>query len=269
MGGLIRYRCTGATTARLSRTLATVRATLAASTALRVAGRAGPRGAVGSMSHHAQTAPVTASVAVSSPAARRLFIRSYGLIRLYGSRMSGIRQKRLSELTDVLLSITATRGLDQVSVREVAAAAGVSIGTVQHYFATKDEMLVFAFREVVERTRTRLAGIDAGTGPRPALGAALRELLPLDQARLAECRVYLAFAARAATSPALAAVQRETLSAIYADLEQALTAAAARHPGPAPDTVVEARLLLAVVDGLVFDAVSAPGTLTPADMEAA
>src|SRR5215469_3241598 len=197
MGGLIRYRCTGATTARLSRTLATVRATLAASTALRVAGRAGPRGAVGSMSHHAQTAPVTASVAVISPAARRLFIR------LYGSRMSGIRQKRLSELTDVLLSITATRGLDQVSVREVAAAAGVSIGTVQHYFATKDEMLVFAFRQVVERTRARVAGIDAGAGPRQALGAALRELLPLDQPRLAECRVYLAFAARAATSPRL------------------------------------------------------------------
>jgi len=183
--------------------------------------------------------------------------------------MSGIRQKRLSELTDVLLSITATRGLDQVSVREVAAAAGVSIGTVQHYFATKDEMLVFAFRQVVERTRARVAGIDAGAGPRQALGAALRELLPLDQPRLAECRVYLAFAARAATAPALAAVQRETLSAIYVELEQALGAAATAQNGrPALDTGLEARLLLAVADGLMFDAVSAPGTLTTAELEA-
>jgi AcrR family transcriptional regulator len=184
--------------------------------------------------------------------------------------MSEIRQKRRSELTDVLLSITATRGLDQVSVREVAAAAGVSIGTVQHYFATKDEMLVFAFRQVVQRTRARVAGIDAGTGPRRALGAALRELLPLDQARLAECRVYLAFAARAATAPALAAVQQETLSTILADLQQALSAATtARGRGPALDVALEARLLLAVVDGLMFDAVSAPGTVTPAELEAA
>ena len=184
--------------------------------------------------------------------------------------MGEIRQKRRSELTDVLLSITATRGLDQVSVREVASAAGVSIGTVQHYFATKDQMLLFAFRQVVERTRARVAGIDAGAGPRQALGAALRELLPLDQPRLAECRVYLAFAARAATSPALAAVQQETLSAIHADLQQVLTAATtARTRRTATDTVVEARLLLAVVDGLMFDAVSAPGTLTPADLEAA
>jgi AcrR family transcriptional regulator len=184
--------------------------------------------------------------------------------------MGEIRQHRRAQLTDALLSITATRGLDQVSVREVASAAGVSIGTVQHYFATKDEMLVFAFRQVVERTRARVAGIDARTGPRRALGAALRELLPLDQTRLAECRVYLAFAARAATSPALAAVQAETLCAIHAELQQALSATAtARHRAPAPDTALQARLLLAVADGLMLDAVSAPGTLTPADLEAA
>ena len=184
--------------------------------------------------------------------------------------MGEVQQIRRTQLTDALLSITATRGLDQVSVREVASAAGMSIGTVQHYFATKDQMLLFAFRQVVERTRARVAGIDAGAGPRQALGAALRELLPLDQPRLAECRVYLAFAARAATSPALAAVQQETLSAIHADLQQVLTAATtARTRRTATDTVVEARLLLAVVDGLMFDAVSAPGTLTPADLEAA
>ena len=184
--------------------------------------------------------------------------------------MGEVQQIRRTQLTDALLSITATRGLDQVSVREVASAAGVSIGTVQHYFATKDQMLLFAFRQVVERTRARVAGIDAGAGPRQALGAALRELLPLDQPRLAECRVYLAFAARAATSPALAAVQQETLSAIHADLQQVLTAATtARTRRTATDTVVQARLLLAVVDGLMFDAVSAPGTLTPADLEAA
>ena len=184
--------------------------------------------------------------------------------------MGEVQQIRRTQLTDALLSITATRGLDQVSVREVASAAGVSIGTVQHYFATKDQMLLFAFRQVVERTRARVAGIDAGAGPRQSLGAALRELLPLDQPRLAESRVYLAFAARAATAPALAAVQQETLSAIHADLQQVLTAATtARTRRTATDTVVEARLLLAVVDGLMFDAVSAPGTLTPADLEAA
>ena len=45
--------------------------------------------------------------------------------------MGEVQQIRRTQLTDALLSITATRGLDQVSVREVASAAGVSIGTVQ------------------------------------------------------------------------------------------------------------------------------------------
>ncbi|MFI1363357.1 TetR family transcriptional regulator C-terminal domain-containing protein [Streptomyces griseochromogenes] len=125
-------------------------------------------------------------------------------------------------------------------------------------------MLVFAFRQVVERTRARVAGLDARTGPREALSAALRELLPLDEDRLAECRVYVAFAARAATSPELAAVRRETPAAIRAELRQTLSVLPAPPRGPRPDPEVEARLLLAVVDGLLFDAVSAPGTLSRA-----
>ncbi|MFC5183557.1 TetR/AcrR family transcriptional regulator [Actinomadura harenae] len=172
------------------------------------------------------------------------------------------------ELADALLGIAATRGLDQVSVREVAAAAGVSIGTVQHYFGTKDAMLVFAFRHVVRRTRARVARIDPRLPPRRRLGLALRELLPLDAERTAECRVYLAFAARAATSPGLAAVQEETLTAIRADLRQALAGTAGADHGRAT-LETEARLLLAVVDGLMFDAVTAPGTLAPAELEAA
>ncbi|HEY5990899.1 MAG TPA: TetR family transcriptional regulator C-terminal domain-containing protein [Streptosporangiaceae bacterium] len=40
------------------------------------------------------------------------------------------------------------------------------------------------------------------------------------------------------------------------------------HRWPALVADLEARLLLAVVDGLMFDAVTAPGTLSPAQLEA-
>ena len=48
-------------------------------------------------------------------------------------------------LLDALMTLIAERGLDQVSIREVAAAAGVSIGTVQYYCRSKDEMLQMTF----------------------------------------------------------------------------------------------------------------------------
>ncbi|MEV0278757.1 TetR/AcrR family transcriptional regulator [Streptomyces sp. NPDC050610] len=175
-------------------------------------------------------------------------------------------ESRQEQLADALLHIAGSRGLDQVSVREVASAAGVSIGAVQYYFSTKDEMLAFAFRRVVERTRARIARLDATADPRQSMRAALRQLLPLDARRLAECRVYLAFAARSVTSPALADIQRETLTAIGDELRLALGAALAAssgQPRPAPER--EARLLLALVDGLMFDAVTAPEALPPAE----
>ncbi|WP_179851685.1 TetR family transcriptional regulator C-terminal domain-containing protein [Streptomyces sp. Ag109_G2-15] len=80
------------------------------------------------------------------------------------------------------------------------------------------------------------------------------------------CRVYVAFAA---TSPVLAAVQRETPAAIQAGLRQTLGALPAPRPGPRPDPEIGARLLSAVTDGLAFDAVSAPGSLARADLETA
>ncbi|GGZ31329.1 hypothetical protein GCM10010387_26520 [Streptomyces inusitatus] len=174
------------------------------------------------------------------------------------------------ELTDALLRIAADRGLDRVSVREVASAAGVSIGAVQYYFSTKDEMLAFAFRQVVDRTRARVSALKPAAGPRQTLAATLRQLLPLDARRLAECRVYLAFAARATTSPTLAAIQNATLTTIHEELRQTLASlpslpsppSGSGHPvlHPARD----ARLLLALVDGLMFDAVTAPTALPPA-----
>jgi AcrR family transcriptional regulator len=56
------------------------------------------------------------------------------------------REERRSRIAEAILRIAASRGLDEVSLRDVAAEAGVSMGQVQHYFSTKREMLMFACR---------------------------------------------------------------------------------------------------------------------------
>ena len=56
--------------------------------------------------------------------------------------------ERRARLTEVLLAVVSEVGLEGASIRAVAARAGVSIGTVQHYFATKDDMLLYAYRHV-------------------------------------------------------------------------------------------------------------------------
>ena len=53
------------------------------------------------------------------------------------------------------MRVAARRGLEDVSLRHVAAEAGVTAGMVQHYFRTKDEMMVFAIGAVRERVEQR------------------------------------------------------------------------------------------------------------------
>ncbi len=153
-----------------------------------------------------------------------------------------------------LLDVVSERGLERATVREVAAAAGVAIGTVQHYFPTKDDMLVGAFTEVVGRIRARVDAVPLGDDVEADLGAVLRELLPVDADRRAEARVQLAFAARAAVSPTLAELQRGVLD----DVRSALTAAFCRRWGPGePQRCADAAAAtLALVDGLAMHAVS-------------
>ncbi|WP_446664377.1 TetR/AcrR family transcriptional regulator [Flexivirga sp. B27] len=166
-----------------------------------------------------------------------------------------------AHLLETVCAIIATDGLDAVTVREVATTAGVSIGAVQHHFRTKDEMLLAAFRQVVESTETRVAAVEFSDDVRMNLSAILRELLPLDATRTREAKVYVAFAARASTAPALAEVQSGMLASVTNQLADAFVVAAARA-GAKPSKAEarrEAELLLAVTDGLTFDAVTRGG----------
>jgi len=56
--------------------------------------------------------------------------------------------------SEVVARLVADEGLEAVSVRTVAAEARVSIGTVQHYFPTKDAMLLHAQAQVTLPSRT-------------------------------------------------------------------------------------------------------------------
>lgn len=162
---------------------------------------------------------------------------------------------RKGTLTDTVLSIVAERGLHEVSVREVATAAGVSIGTVQYYFPTKDAMLTAAFTEIVDRIRARTRAITLGPDVRANLVALLHELMPVDARRADETRIWLAFAARAAISPALAEVQRTVLEEITDALAEGFTAALGDRADESRCRQA-AQITIAAVDGLALHAMS-------------
>ncbi|MET7705902.1 TetR family transcriptional regulator C-terminal domain-containing protein [Micromonospora sp. NPDC005413] len=122
-------------------------------------------------------------------------------------------QERRTLIADALMRVAADQGLEAVSLRHVAAEAGVSAGMVQHYFRTKDEMMAFALAVVRERGQIRvteaLARLGENPSPRLLLRTMIAALLPLDERTRDDGRVALAFLAYTAVRPAAAPGLRE------------------------------------------------------------
>ncbi|MFG2483636.1 MULTISPECIES: TetR/AcrR family transcriptional regulator [Streptomyces] len=168
-------------------------------------------------------------------------------------------------IAEAVCHLADERGLEGVTLRDVAARAQVSMGAVQRCFRTKEEMLVFALghigEQITERVQARLVrspAQSAGT----ALGHAVTEISLLREEHRAEARVWLAFVAQAAVSEVLA----RTLKANYATLQEAFTRLIAEAGEDADgagrlDARREARTLLALADGLTTHVLI--GHLTP------
>lgn len=153
------------------------------------------------------------------------------------------------------MRLAATRGLEAVSLRHVAAEAGVSTGMVQHYFRTKDEMMTFALEMVMNNVQARTTADAASSGqpasPASLLRTLLMQILPLDEPRRLEGHVILAFLAYAAVKPAIAAGLRESISEMRAFIADQISAAqATTETALRVDPAHAATALLALVDGL-------------------
>ncbi|MGW4688465.1 TetR/AcrR family transcriptional regulator [Streptomyces sp. NPDC004244] len=162
------------------------------------------------------------------------------------------RPEQRRQIGAALLRLAAERGLDQISVRTVAAASGRSAGAVQKYFRSKEEMLVFAAELAGERIEERMALVDPALPLRQALRELILTTLPLDEERRAEAAAQLAFAVQAAHHPRLAAIRHQV------DHEVKEVLAAWLDGVGCPDAEATADAVIALGDGLALRMLYAP-----------
>ncbi len=161
-------------------------------------------------------------------------------------------------LAEALTRVVASQGIAGVSVRSVAAEAGVSGGAVQHHFPTRAEMIRYAMEWTSEQVEQRLSRTSRWGDVREWTREILLELLPLDAERHREHATWLAFVAHAETDPELVDLKRQTtakLRHLYSRIVRArrgLPVAADDSATPALDSDVEtdAVLLQSLMDGL-------------------
>lgn len=181
-------------------------------------------------------------------------------------------EARRREVAHAVWRVVRREGLDGASVRAVAVEAGLSAGSMRHYFDGQADLQRAAMEELMARVAARLAGLDPDGPPAEVARRIVAELLPLDDERQAEAEAWFAFVARARTDEAFRELAERSYDGLRALVRQVVALAQGvdleMTPGAAPPQVdeVETERLFALLDGLVLHAVQRPGLVPPEAM---
>ncbi|RAJ70144.1 TetR family transcriptional regulator [Streptomyces sp. Amel2xB2] len=161
---------------------------------------------------------------------------------------------RRTAIAQALWRVAKVRGLERVSLREVATEAGMSLGQLQHYFSSRQDLMRFAMefirRKNVERVTERLAGVDDADHV-ARLRAIVMEMLPTDEESRVGSLLNIDFMLEAARNDELREHARQRMAALRGLLEgQIALAVQAGDVSPECDPRSEAAVLIALSDGL-------------------
>jgi TetR/AcrR family transcriptional repressor of bet genes len=153
---------------------------------------------------------------------------------------------RRAEIVGALWQVIAAHGIEGVSLRVVAQAAGISIGRIQHYFASR-EALVLSGLELLIAQAVAAYDETADAPPRDRLLHVLVQQVPRTEPGRIGVTVWYAYLATAITDARVREVLAEALR-----VGEAECAAHVRAIRGAGHTEAVARRLLALSDGLTL-----------------
>lgn len=168
--------------------------------------------------------------------------------------------ERRTELAEAVWRVIRREGVRGASVRGVAREAGLSMGSVRYFFGTQEELLHFAMRAVIARATARIqagaSGRDALVDRGDAADAAaqlLEQILPLDDERLGEAQVWLAFTVQGAVDEGMAGIRQEADEGVHQLCEKCVTDLAGLGlVGGDRDIGLEVERLWSLMDGLTL-----------------
>jgi AcrR family transcriptional regulator len=156
--------------------------------------------------------------------------------------------------------LVGTRGLEALTFRNVADAAGSSTTVLTHYFADKRDLLLSTFQAVAKRSGARFDEAKRRGG---GLRECLEALLPLDAERQTEWRLLTCYWGTAVSDPGLAGEQARHVRSAQRRIESLLRE---QHPQAADaEREVVARRLITLVHGLGAHGALDPDHWSPAE----
>ena len=166
-------------------------------------------------------------------------------------RMAGSPEDRKQTIARATCRAIIELGLHRMNLRDIARALGTTTGPLQHYFRSKEELLLYTKNLLIDEllNNAREAGIKLRGGER--LRVVCEHLLPFTESARMAWLVLTAFNGRAIGDRQLTAIQNSRYTKcrrfFEQEIEVAKDAGALRR---SIDTVLEAIALASFVDGL-------------------
>jgi TetR/AcrR family transcriptional repressor of bet genes len=128
----------------------------------------------------------------------------------------GMRTIRRDQVCRAAAEVISTKGFDRATLREVAEKAGVSTGTVNHYFSNRLDLLVQTLAYVSDRFTGRIAQeVQAKVDGIDQLQAYILASLEQAHANATGWRVWIAAMSEATRSQRVAEVIQQRREALY------------------------------------------------------
>lgn len=176
---------------------------------------------------------------------------------------------RRQTLIEATLACLAREGHDGLSIRRIAEAAGVSVGLINHHFASKTALVAEAYRSLHERLSVDLAQSLAALPPDATARARLDRYVEatfsapnLDPDIL---HIWVVFWSLSRHTPEIREVREATYAASLSTLEGLIDGALAEAGRPATLAHLAAIGLTALLDGLWLEWCLNPKTFTPTE----
>lgn len=170
---------------------------------------------------------------------------------------------REAELSRAVWDVLANQGIERLTIRAVAAAAGCTTGLVMHRFPNRQALLRHARQLLHERTRERVEALEAeASSPRAALHAVLAQAMALDEETAAESIVWVGFLAAAVGDDELTTLHRTNNRAWRERITRLVSAVVPDWPEDRVATTAVA--LVAMVEGAAALASTDPAAYPPA-----
>lgn len=172
---------------------------------------------------------------------------------------------RREALVDATLRCLREHGHDGVSVRRISAAAGVSIGLINHHFPSKAGLVAVAYETLALALQEmlRAQAHNKAASPRARLSGFFRASFAPEILDPRLFNVWLVFWSMVAHSPEMRAIHDKTY-AKYRSLLESMLAELAESGAAPPFKLRRAAIALsALLDGLWIELSLSPGNFKP------